>query len=75
MTLDADRWRRTESLFHAAADLAHEDREALLGRVADADPLVVDAVRRLLAADATVHDVLDANASAIRDALLGERRG
>jgi hypothetical protein len=73
MTLSSDGWRRVETLFHAVADLSDDAREALLSREVDADPLVVNAVRRLLAADAGTHDVLDANPSDIADALLRER--
>ena len=61
MTLNPDGWRRVESLFHAAADLPDDAREALLAGELEQSREVVDAVRRMLAADGP-HALLDADA-------------
>ena len=65
MTLNPDGWRRVESLFHAAADLSDEAREAILAHELEQSHEVVDAVRRMLAADDGPHALLDADALVI----------
>ena len=64
MTLNPDGWRRVESLFHAAADLSHEARDAMLAEELEQSREVVHAVRRMLAADGP-HALLDADAYVI----------
>jgi hypothetical protein len=61
MTLNPDGWRRVESLFHAAADLSNDAREALLAQELEQSREVVDSVRRMLAADGDPHALLDAD--------------
>lgn len=75
MTLNHDGWRRVESLFHAAADLPEDAREAMLTQELEQSREVVDAVRRLLAADRGSHALLDADASAMAAALLEKAVG
>ena len=65
MTLNPDGWRRVESLFHAAADLSDEARDAMLAQELEQSHEVVDAVRRMLAADGGPHALLDADAFVI----------
>ena len=65
MTLNPDGWRRVESLFHAAADLSDEARKAMLAHELEQSHEVVDAVRRMLAADGGPHALLDADAFVI----------
>jgi hypothetical protein len=74
MTLNADGWRRVESLFHAAADLTEDAREALLASELEQSREVVESVRRLLAADRGSHTLLDTDASAMAAALLEQPR-
>ena len=62
MTLDSDGWQRVESLFHATADLSDDAREAVLAHELEQSRQVVDAVRRMLAADGGPHALLDADA-------------
>ena len=57
--MDAARWERLQSLFHAAADLpAAEQRSYLRGQCGD-DPTLVDDAMSLLAADARGGSLLD----------------
>jgi hypothetical protein len=72
MTLDPDGWRRVESLFHAAADLPADARDAMLAHELEQSREVVDAVRRMLAADGGPHPLLDADASTMADVILNE---
>ena len=70
MTLNPDGWRRVESLFHAAADLSDEAREAMLALELEQSREVVDAVRRMLIADGGPPTLLDADASAMAAVIL-----
>ena len=74
MTLNDDGWRRVESLFHAAADLSDDAREAMLAHELEQSREVVHEVRRLLAADGDPHALLDADASAMAASLLERRQ-
>ena len=75
MTLDPDGWRRVESLFHAAADLSDDAREAVLAHELEQSREVVDAVRRMLAADGGPHTLLDADAAAMANVILSREPG
>jgi serine/threonine-protein kinase len=57
--MDAARWERIQSLFHAAADLAPTAQQALLRTEANDDPELIAEVSALLAEDAKAHPLLD----------------
>jgi eukaryotic-like serine/threonine-protein kinase len=47
--MDPERWRRVEQLYHSAADLAAESREAFLIQACDGDKDLQEEVQSLLA--------------------------
>ncbi|MCI0433420.1 MAG: hypothetical protein L0271_07210 [Gemmatimonadetes bacterium] len=59
-TVSAERWRRIERLFHAAAALPVDRREAYLRAATPADPELCAEVQSLLRADGTAEARIDA---------------
>src|SRR6185503_17629830 len=57
--LAPERWRRASELFDQLADLRPPARERELASIGAADPDLAAALRRLLAADAGSHQLLD----------------
>jgi serine/threonine-protein kinase len=68
--MDAARWERIQTLFHAAAELPPDDRRAWLERATAGSGDLVDAVMRLLAEDAGEPSLLDRGVTALADAVL-----
>src|SRR5271165_6623173 len=68
------RWRRTEELFHSAADLAPAERSAFLARACAGDDELRQKVEALLAQDAAQENVFEA---AVQNAagLVGQQIG
>ncbi|HSB53099.1 MAG TPA: tetratricopeptide repeat protein [Gemmatimonadales bacterium] len=68
--MDAARWERIQSLFHAAADLAPEAQQALLQAEAGDDPELIAEVRALLREDAKEHPLLDQDRARLAGGML-----
>ena len=60
---EAERWRRTEALFHAALELAPWQRTEFLAKLAGDDAALREEVEALLAADSGPVPLLDHPAS------------
>jgi serine/threonine-protein kinase len=69
--MDAARWVRVQTLFHAAADLPVSDQRAFLEAQCADDPSLVDDALALLAEDARGDSLLDRGLSAAADSVLG----
>ena len=75
--MTADRWRRVETIFHRAADLAPAERKALLDAECAGDVALRAEVEQLLRGDASGDDAfsrLEAHTRSV-DPLLGRRLG
>jgi serine/threonine protein kinase/tetratricopeptide (TPR) repeat protein len=50
-SMDQDRWKRINQIFHAALDVSHAERPGFVARVSGGDPALADEVNQLLKAD------------------------
>jgi len=63
--VDAARWNRLQSLFHAAADLPPDEQRAFLTDSCSDDPSLVDEALSLLAADAQGGSLIDRGVASV----------
>lgn len=66
--MDASRWQRIESLFHAAIERPPDERSAFLQAACADDPTMVNEIQRLLDADDAPHSLLEGRAIDALDA-------
>ncbi len=69
---DAERWERTERLFHAATDRPKAEREAFVRAACGADTAMAEQVLAMLAIDAESNALLDGGLASAAGAVLGE---
>jgi len=73
--MDAERWRRTESLYHAAAARPADERAAFLAAACGDDEGLRRDIEALLAAPATADGILGPSARAMAAELAGDATG
>jgi eukaryotic-like serine/threonine-protein kinase len=69
--VDATRWARVQTLFHAAVDLPAADQRAFLESECTDDPSLVDDALAMLAEDARGDSLLDRGVGAAADSVFG----
>ncbi|MEP6495431.1 MAG: serine/threonine-protein kinase [bacterium] len=69
--MDASRWERLQTLFHAAADLPSDEQRSYLASACDDDPSLADEALALLAADARGNPVLDRGIATLAHEVVG----